>query len=114
VLVISTFHKIKPDEFWVAFGSGTNFRYIPVHDIASRIGPRMCNTLPFFHSFTGCDTVSAFVGRGKKCAWRTWVAFPEATSAFEDMMLMRSDISHTSLAILERFTVLLYDRMNGE
>jgi hypothetical protein len=29
-------------------------------------------------------------------------------------MLMRSDISHTSLAILERFTVLLYDRMNGE
>ena len=28
-------------------------------------GPELCDILPVFHSFTGCDTTSAFVRRGK-------------------------------------------------
>ena len=32
ILAISTFSEINPDELWLAFGTGSNFRYIPIHD----------------------------------------------------------------------------------
>ena len=72
--------------------------------------PRICATLPVFHALTGCDTVSAFSGRGKKTAWNTWEVFPEVTEAFEDLLLMQQDMSETNMALLERFVVLLNDR----
>ena len=67
--------------------------------------PRICATLPVFHALTGCDTVSAFSGRSKKTAWNTWEVFPEVTEAFEDLLLIQA-----TMALLERFVVLLYDR----
>jgi uncharacterized ParB-like nuclease family protein len=50
---------------------GKDLRWIPIHDIVRSLGPRS-KALPFFHAFTGCDTVSAFVGKGKKTAWQAW------------------------------------------
>ena len=67
---------------WIAFGVGKNYRNIPVHIIASRVGPEKASALPFFHAFTGCDTTSAFAGRGEKTAWDIWRDYPEVTDAF--------------------------------
>ena len=53
-------------ELWVAFGTGKHFRYIPIHEIVACLGPERSEALPLFHAYTGCDTVSAFAGRGKK------------------------------------------------
>ena len=50
------------------FGTGSNLRYIPVHEVVAEMEHRFCATLPMFHSLTGCDTVSSFCGRGKKNA----------------------------------------------
>ena len=110
VLAIAHFDRIKPDELWVALGAGSHFRYIPVHELAASMDQRMCVTLHVFHAFTGCDTVSSFGGRGKKTAWDTWQSYPEATEAFEDLLLMQGDISDPTMSVLERFVVLLYDR----
>lgn len=110
VLSIATFSKLKLDELWVAFGTGPSFRYIPIHKLAVAMDPRMCANLHVFHAFTGCDTVSSFGGRGKKTAWETWKVFPEVTEAFEDLLIMRDDISDKTMSTLERFVVLLYDR----
>ena len=66
-------------------------------------------TLPFWFSFTGCDTVSQFSGRGKKTAWETWGSFSQVTETFARLssggLLTASD-----LQILERYVVLMYDR----
>jgi len=69
---------------WIAFGTGKNFRYIPVHELARSIGPDMANGLPFFHALSGCDTTfhSQFANRGKKSVWATWLAWPEITETF--------------------------------
>ncbi len=72
--------------------------------------PIKCLTLPVFHAFTGCDTVSAFAGRGKKTAWETWKSFPEVSDAFQELMCMPSEVSEDSTLLLERFVVLMYDR----
>ena len=59
VLTVAMFRKIKP-EMWIALGSGTNLRYIGVHQIANKLGPRTCDALSLFHALTVCDIVSAF------------------------------------------------------
>ena len=110
ILAISTFNEINPDELWLAFGTGSNFRYIPIHEVVANMDPRVCATLPMFHAFTGCDTVSAFCGRGKKTAWNTWKVYPEAIKAFEEFPLMQAETSDMAMETLERFVVLLYDR----
>ena len=68
VLAIAMFNQIGADELWLAFGTQSNFWYIPVHDVVAGMDPRICATLPIFHALRGCDTVSAFSGRGKKTA----------------------------------------------
>ena len=50
---------------WLSFGTGKNIWYIPVHLIATKLTQDMCIVLPLFHALTGCDTVSAFHGKGK-------------------------------------------------
>ena len=62
-----------------------------------------------FHAFTGCDTVSAFAGRGKKTAWEAWNVYCDVTEAFEQLMQM-SEVSESSMGLLERFVVLMYNR----
>ena len=78
VPAIAMLNQIGADEVWLAFGTRSNFRYIPVHDVVAGMDPRICATLPVFHALTGCDTVSAFSGRGKKTAWNTWEVFPKS------------------------------------
>ena len=82
VLLVAAATKLDIPEIWVAFGTGKNFRYIPVHEIVDSIGPYKSQALPFLHAYTGCDSVSSFATRGKKSAWDTWRAFEEVTTTF--------------------------------
>ncbi len=45
-----------------------------LHPLLSGIGNERVNT--------GCDTTSAFRGRGKKSAWQAWQAYEEVTQTF--------------------------------
>ena len=109
VNAIAMFNQINHDELWLAFGTGSNFHYIPIHEVASGIDPRNCVVLPVFHAFTGCDTVLSFGGRGRKTAWKIWQVFPDVTEAFEHLLLMGDDVSDPVMSVLERCVVLWYD-----
>ena len=111
VLAVASFSKIGPDELWIAFGARSSFRHIAIHEIVSTMSPSECLTLPVFHAYTGCDTVSAFAGRGKKTAWQALKSFPDVIGAFSELLCMPNEISEKSLLILlERYVVLMYDR----
>ena len=71
---------------------------------------RICVTVPMFHAFTGCDTVSAFCGRGKKTAWNIWKVYPEVIKVFKELLLMQTGTSDLDMETLEQFVGLLYDR----
>ncbi|XP_034062878.1 uncharacterized protein LOC117540355 [Gymnodraco acuticeps] len=103
VLAVASFSKIAPDELWVAFGVGSSFHYIAVHEIVATMNPTKCLTLPVLHAFT-------LAGRGKKTAWETWKSFPEVTGAFNELLCMPSEVSEGSMLLLERFVVLMYDQ----
>ena len=65
--------------------------------------------LPIFHAYTGCDTVSSFNTKGKKTAWETWKTYEDVTSTFLVLSKVPSQISDDGFAVLERFTISLYD-----
>ncbi|XP_068756859.1 uncharacterized protein [Montipora capricornis] len=99
--------------FWVTFGMGKKFQLLSVNTICEYLGKEKCRALPFFHAFTGCDTMSAFLGKGKKSAWEAWKAYPEATEAFRfvnDSPFIPLEINTPVFDVLQRFVVILYDR----
>ena len=110
MVVLSVAAVTKLDILWVAFGTGKNFRYIPVHEIVASIGPYKSQALPFFHAYTGCDSVSSFATRGKKSACDTWRAIEEVTTTFLAFSTGPDQVSNEDVAMLEWFTILLYDR----
>ena len=110
VLAVASFHKIKPDELWVILNTGPSLRYIAVHELIATMDPKYCSGLPIFHALTGCDTVPAFSGRGKKTTWATWSAFPEVTDAFVELEQIPSEVSEGPMLLLERFVVLMNNR----
>ena len=69
VIAVAAFKVFYPQELWVAFGTGSIFRFIAVHKIFDAMGPETSAVLPIFHAFTGCDTVSGISGRGKVTPW---------------------------------------------
>ena len=111
VLAVSVAQGLGSEyELWLAFGTSTHFRYIAAHKIANRLGSEKSPALPMFHALTGCDTVSSFVGHGKKTAWNTWSVLPELTGALVKLSCAPSDIPEDVMLTVERFVILLYDR----
>jgi len=51
---------------WVVFGTGKNYAFWHINTISFNLGEEKSTGLPFFHSFTGCDTTSSFFRRRKK------------------------------------------------
>ena len=63
VLAVASFNKIAPDELWVAFGAGSRFRYIAVHQMVAIMNPTQCLTLPVFQVPSLTDHHLTTVGR---------------------------------------------------
>ena len=111
VLSVMVVQKLPAgDELWVAFGTGKNYRYISAHEIASSLGPEKTYALPMFHAITGCDTVSAFVGHGKKSTWATWNSLPQLSDALLSLANAPTSLQEDTMHVIERFVILLYDR----
>ena len=111
VLAVIVTEKLPVEvTFWIAFGTGKNFRYLAIHQIGASLGPDKSLAISMFHALTGCDTVSAFVGHGKKSAWATWNSFPEQTNALLNLSQSPTEIPEHYMHTIERFVILLYDR----
>ena len=77
-------------ELWIAFGTSKHFQYLAVHKMASEIGLKKggAESIPMIHALTGYETVSSYVGHGKKRAWATWNVMPELTDLVHHMSYM--------------------------
>ena len=98
------FLALRLDKLWVSFGVCTHFRQIAIHEIVKNVNEKV---LMFFHAVSGCDTVSSFLGRGKKSARLASSSCPSVTYAFLDLSLQPVDVSSEKI---ERFIVVMYSR----
>ena len=106
VLAIRPFPALRLDELWVSFGVSTHFRQIAIHEIVKNVNEK---ALTLFYAISGCDTVSSFLGRGKKSAWLAWSYCPSVADAFL-LSLQHVDLSSETLEKIERFTAIMYSR----
>ena len=118
VLAVALVQKLQKQtqesiQLWVAFGTGTNLRYVPAHEIASSLGENNALALPAFHAFSVCDIVSCFFGKSKKRALETWNSFPQITPVFIALSSSPTSIHDDWMQVLERYVVLLYDRTSS-
>ena len=80
-------------EIWVAFGHGSKLRFIPCHLIAAKRGNAGSWGLLLMHALSGCDTVSAFHGIGKKTAWAVWCSMPHLATVISQLARAPSQVS---------------------
>ena len=108
--ILSTY----PDtEIWIRLGTGTSLQNIHLRSVYEKLGVDISKGLPFFHSFTGCDTVSSFKGKAKKSAWVTWKAFTTATDVFKSLTQNPfTDLQENSDSFkqLQKFVVQMYSK----
>ena len=113
VIALSWYRHISNiKELWIEFGTGKHRRYIPIHKLSEHLTPPIAEALPFFHAFTGCDTVSTFAGIGKRSAWNAWMKYHDVDETFIKLgnhqcsSLIQNKVSDE----LQRFVCLMYDR----
>jgi len=93
----------------LAWAKNTDF----TNNICKSLGEQKSQALPMFHAYSGCDTTSAFNGKGKKSAWRAWQAYDDATEIFVHLAkhpFQLLDVECQQFQKLERLTVILYDK----
>ena len=112
VLAVAAAQRHGNTEMWIAFGTGKSFRFLAAYDMARVLAPDRCTALPMFYAFTGCDTVSFFGGRGKRTAWDTWRSYNDIRSIFVSLANTPESVE-SSVASLEQFVILLYDRTSS-
>ncbi|KAG5899603.1 hypothetical protein JTB14_037265 [Gonioctena quinquepunctata] len=117
VILIGTFYKLLVTQpladIWVAFGMAKHYRFFHINAICINLGESKSRALPGFHSFSSCDTTSAFKGKSKKSIWEAWQAFQDVTDTFvylatNPFQLLKADSEHFKK--LERLTSVLYDK----
>ena len=71
---------------WIAFGMGKHFHFISVNRVCVSLGQTRARCLPVFHALSGCDTTSAFVGKGKQSALQAWQLYNEVNPTLVSLL----------------------------
>ena len=57
---------------------------VQIGPLVERLGQQLCQAIPFFHAFSGCDTTSAFKTIGKKKGFQTLKLYRPSLSIFAE------------------------------
>lgn len=88
-------------------GTRNRVRIVNIGKVAATLGIEVCRALIGLHSFTGCDTVSSFAGKGKVSALKLVVGNKNVQQMFSKLGT-DWDLSPVLMDELEAFTCLLY------
>ena len=109
----SMFHKLSMlNGLWIEFGKGKSLKFIPVHEIAAKIGKITSQAFLLFHALSGCDTTSLLSRKGKKSFFETWKLLPDisTTSAKLGTVSAPSEIHDQDFKFVEKYFISLYSR----
>ena len=98
------------EELWIAYSTGSNRRYVAIHEVVASLGRVRSLALPGFHAFTGCDTTSSFFGKGKKSAFSVWKSHSKFDCAFSIMSNRQPNENEirTVYPLIQQFVCMLY------
>ena len=88
-------------------GVGDNRRLIDINCVAEDIGTEACCSVVGWHYYTGSDTTSALVRRGKVRPWKLLLRFPQYMQAFAQLGMCET-LDEKYVTILEEFHCKIY------
>ena len=108
VLLLHHAKKLKA-AIWMDVGLSTKNtrRLVNISSMSEQLGNDICEALPGFHSFTGCDYTASFMRRGKDRPFQLMVKEEKFLSAFKSLgngESVPADVSE----ILEAFVCRMY------
>ena len=95
---------------------GDDVRFYNINELCLLFGEETCKSLPFFHAFTGCDTVSSFFNHSKIQFWDCWLASidkPILDDIFQRYSDTPSEVRDTDLEILKTFILKIYGKRSS-
>ena len=108
ILLLAFKSKIAGDLLFET-GTGNKTRLISVSAVRQSIGDDVADALPGLHAFTGCDTTSCFVRKGKKKPYVIMSKSPDFVKMFVQLpCLISSQPADILFASLEKFVCSLY------
>lgn len=107
LVLLLAFKSFIPSSVFIKSGSQTRVKYIDISRVVERVGASVCRSLPGFHAFTGCDTVSAFAGRGKVAGYRIVKQNAEFQEMFQHLGMFWNMSDHLYHS-LQKFTCAMY------
>ena len=75
------------------------------------LGEEVCQALPFFRAYTGCDTVSSFFNHGKCKIWDRWFNFEKESllaKVFSELSQRPTNITVEQTIHLEKYLLSVY------
>ena len=106
------FKSFIPATIYVKCGTQARTRYISITQVVERHGSRLCRCLPGLHAFTGCDSASAFSGKGKLTALKLARQNPSIQELFQRVG-MAWEVSEELFMELQQFTCTMYAPNSG-
>ncbi|KAG1659185.1 hypothetical protein GQR58_022660 [Nymphon striatum] len=113
VLVLCLAFKPQiPTNIYFKCGTKTRVKYADITKVFNALGYELSQALVSFHAFTGCDTTSAFGGRGKLGPLKLLKSSQEHMNTFntlgQDWTLLPQVYEN-----IEKFTCLMYNNQPG-
>lgn len=82
------------------------------NDLACKLGPDLCKSLPAFHAFTGCDYSASFFGKGKATPFNVFEKNPKIQKVFESLLDPQQIFNKDAIDAVQEFTCLIYKVKN--
>ena len=111
-LLCLAFKTHIPSTVYIKCGTQARTRYIDMTNVVQRHGSELCRCLPGLRAFTGCDSVSAFSGKGKLSALRLTKRHAKFRELFQ-VLGTEWEVSDELFTSLQEFTCFMYSSNPG-
>jgi len=110
IIALSNISKMNPQKklyLETGLAAKNSLKFFNISSISEMLGQDLARSLSGFHSFTGCDQIPAFAGKGKLKPLRVLKSNPAYQKAFASLGSSEI-ISDDVITELEKFTCEIY------
>lgn len=102
-----------PCSLYVFTGTGNRTRIIDITKVSSALGTSVCSALIGIHRLSGCDSTSAFYGKGQRKTFSVACEKDEYLKAFKSLGT-KFNLEQSTFALLCQYVCHLYDQPAAE
>lgn len=116
VILLGNIHKIQQSEIWLANSvsrkKNQHLECVNCTELAAKLGSKLCQSLPAFHAFTGCDYTAAFYNKGKVKPFKLLSSNEKYQTVFTSLKDEADIFINEKMDIVQEFTASMYGIKN--